>query len=178
MAKILFRISQSIDKLNRFIGEKIAWLSLALVLVFCYDVFMRYFLDSSSASTFELEWHIFSFLFLLSAGYTFLNDGHVRVDVFYDRLGAQSKAYINILGVLFFLFPFAGILLWQGGIFAYNAFVWGEVSGDPGGLPFRFLVKSAIPLSMLLLILQGISLLIQSFFVILKFPYAESASAT
>ena len=160
---IINKIINVIDRANERVGSVTAWLSLILVLVVCYDVFTRYFLKVSSVAVQELEWHLFSILFLLSAGYTLKNDGHVRVDVIYSKLSKKKKAIINIIGSLLLLLPFCLMVIFTSKNFVYSSFQIMETSPDPGGLPARFVLKSFLPISFLFLFLQGIGLFLKSF---------------
>jgi TRAP-type mannitol/chloroaromatic compound transport system permease small subunit len=153
----------SIDTLNSWIGRMVAWVTLGLVVVVFVDVVMRYLFNTSFVFTQELEWHVFAFIFLIGAGYTLLRDGHVRVDIIYQRLGTKGQAWINFIGVVFFLIPGCMMLVITSFKFAYNAWTVMEGSPDPGGIPCRFLVKGAITAGFVLLVLQGISLGFHSF---------------
>jgi len=165
---LILRLSAWVDKLNEWIGRGTAWVSLALVMVVFLDVVMRYAFNKSFVFTQELEWHIFAFIFLIGAGYTLLYDGHVRVDIFYQRFGFRGKAWINLLGVLIFLIPGCLMIIFTSWHFVVRAFVVGEGSPDPGGIPYRFLVKGFIPFGFSLLLLQGISMGIHSLLQILS----------
>jgi len=165
---LILRLSAWVDKLNEWIGRGTAWVSLALVMVVFLDVVMRYAFNKSSVFTQELEWHIFAFIFLIGAGYTLLYDGHVRVDIFYQRFGFKGKAWINLLRVLFFLIPGCLMIVLTSWHFVVRAFVVGEGSPDPGGIPYRFLVKGLIPFGFCLLLIQGISMGIHSLLQILS----------
>jgi len=99
-----------VDGFMERLGRTVSWCSLALVLVVCVDVGLRYLFAVSFVATRELEWHLFALLFLLGAGYTLKHDGHVRVDVFYQRLGPRARAAVNVVGCLLFLFPGSSIL--------------------------------------------------------------------
>jgi len=142
---------------NKKLGECISWLSLALVVVTVYDVTLRYLFSSGSVAAQELEWHLFAFLFLLAAGYTQAIGGHVRVDIIYSRLSKRGKAVVDLLGDLFFLTPFCLLLIWHSIRFVETAYQISETSPDAGGLPFRFIVKAAIPLGFSLLLIQALS---------------------
>ena len=85
-------LSDTIDKINGWVGRGVAWVTLGLVLVVFVDVVMRYLFNTSFVFTQELEWHLFGFIFLIGAGYTLLHDGHVRVDIIYQRLGFKGRA--------------------------------------------------------------------------------------
>lgn len=165
---LILRLSAWIDKLNEWIGRGTSWVSLALVMVVFLDVVMRYAFNKSFVFAQELEWHIFAFIFLIGAGYTLLYDGHVRVDIFYQRLGFKGKAWINLLGVLFFLIPGCLMIIMTSWHFAFRAFVVGEGSPDPGGIPYRFIVKGLIPVGFSMLLLQGLSMGIHSLLQILN----------
>ena len=156
-------ISQTIDRFNDFIGQIISWMALILVLLIGIDVFLRYVFRFSSPAVFELEWHLFAALFLLGAGWTFKNDQHVRVDLFYQKFSEKGKAIVNLLGSLLLLLPFCIVGCFESLDFALNSLNIGETSPDPGGLPARYIIKSCIPISFLLLGLQGISVMLKSF---------------
>lgn len=160
-------ISTTIDRLNTAVGKVVAWATLGMVLVTFTDVVMRYVFNSSYVFTQELEWHLFAFVFLMGAGYTLYVEGHVRVEVFYGKLSKKAKAWINILGVLFLLIPSCIVFIDTGIPFVHSSFAVMESSPDPGGIPYRFILKACIPAGYLLLLLQGLSLGIKSFFVLM-----------
>jgi TRAP-type mannitol/chloroaromatic compound transport system permease small subunit len=166
-------IARFIDRINQWVGNGVAWVTLGLVLVVFVDVVMRYLLNASFVFTQELEWHLFGFIFLIGAGYTLLHDGHVRVDIIYQRLGIKGRAWTNLLGVIFFLIPGCIMVISTSWQFAANSFSMMEGSPDPGGIPFRFIIKGCIPVGFTLLLLQGISLGLHSFMQILGVEKAE-----
>jgi TRAP-type mannitol/chloroaromatic compound transport system permease small subunit len=169
----VLRVVAWIDTLNEWVGRGTAWVSLALVAVVFIDVVMRYAFNKSFVFTQELEWHIFAFIFLIGAGYTLLHDGHVRVDIFYQRFGLKGKAWINLLGVLVFLIPGCLMVIMTSWHFVVRAFVVGEGSPDPGGIPYRFIVKGLIPVGFSLLLLQGLSMGIHSLLQVLNIEKPE-----
>jgi len=171
--KLIQLIVRMIDGLNTKIGHAISWLSTILVLVVCYDVFTRYFLRKSSVAVQELEWHIFAVLFLIGAAYTLKVDGHVRVDVIYTQLSVRGKAWINLLGSLVFLIPFSLLVLWACQGFISMSWMVQETSPDPGGLPYRFLLKAMIPAGFGLVLLQGIAITLRSFCTVIGRPLEE-----
>ncbi|MFP4097117.1 MAG: TRAP transporter small permease subunit [Cyclobacteriaceae bacterium] len=162
MRKTLESVSNFIDGMNEIIGKGVSWLTTALVLLICYDVAARYLFNTSSSGIVELEWHIFSFIFLLGAAYTLKHDKHVRVDVFYQNFSPKAQAWVNLVGTILFLVPFCYITIITSLKFTGNAYAINEGSPDPGGLPARFIVKGAIPLGFLLLLLQAFSLAFRS----------------
>ena len=155
-------LARWIDTLNEWIGRGVAWVTLGLVLVVFIDVVMRYLFNTSFVFTQELEWHLFGFIFLIGAGYTLLHDGHVRVDIIYQRLSHKGRAWVNFFGVLLFLIPGCLMVIDTSWKFTATSFAMLEGSPDPGGIPFRFLLKGCMPVGFTLLLLQGISLGIHS----------------
>ncbi len=160
-------VSRWIDTLNEWVGRGVAWVTLGLVVVVFVDVLMRYILNVSFVFTQELEWHLFGFIFLIGAGYTLLHDGHVRVDIIYQRLGWRGRAWVNLCGVLLFLIPGCIMVISTSWKFTMNSFAILEGSPDPGGIPFRFILKGCIPVGFALLLFQGISLGLHSLMQIL-----------
>jgi TRAP-type mannitol/chloroaromatic compound transport system permease small subunit len=156
------RLLKFIDQMSEYVGKATSWLAIILVLIVCYDVVTRYIFNISSVAVQELEWHIFAVMFLLGATYTLKNDNHVRVDIFYSRLTPKNKAIVNLVGVFVFLVPFCIIILITSFDFVLNSFNVLESSPDPGGLPARYILKSILPISFFLLLLQGISLGLKS----------------
>ena len=148
-----------IDRISEWSGRAIAWLVLALVLLVCYDVAMRYVWQSGSIALQELEWHLFALIFLLGAAYTLKHDEHVRVDLLYSsrRFSKKHRAMVNLSGSVLLLIPFCTLIIYASWPFVATSYAINEVSSDPGGLPYRFLIKAAIPLGFTLLIIQGIS---------------------
>jgi TRAP-type mannitol/chloroaromatic compound transport system permease small subunit len=151
-----------VDKLNTKLGSIISWITVLLVLVVCYDVFTRYFLNISSVAVQELEWHLFAALFLMGAAHTLKNDGHVRVDLFYSKLKPKGKAAINIIGTVLFLIPFCLLVIFSSKNFVLNSFNLKEISPDPGGLPARYILKAVLPVSFFFVLIQSLSLLFKS----------------
>lgn len=167
-------IAAKIDACNEWVGRLVSWVVVLLVAVVFIDVVMRYAANTSFVFTQELEWHLFGFIFLMGAGYTLLYDQHVRVDVVYQRLSERGQAWINVLGCLFFLFPGAILIIYTSFGFAREAFVFMEGSPDPGGIPFRFIIKSCVPLGFLLLLFQGVSMFIRNLGILLTSPSSDT----
>ncbi len=163
-----------IDRINERVGRLVSWWTLLLVGVTFTDVVMRYFFNTSFVFTQELEWHVFAFIFLMGAGYTLKIDGHVRVEVFYGKMSRRGKAWIDLVGVLFFLIPSCALFVKTGIPFVAKSFAIMEGSPDPGGIPFRFLLKACIPAGYALILLQGVSLGIKSLAAIIGLPVEEA----
>ena len=137
-------------------------MSTLLVLVICVDVVVRYLFNATQEWMTEFEWHLFALIFLIGAAYTFKEDAHVRVDLFYNQWSEKTKAWINISGILLLLLPWCLIVIRAAQKYAMNAYRIRESSPDPGGLPARYLIKFAVVIGFLLLLLQALSVLLKS----------------
>lgn len=157
MDKILLQIFRNISRMNDYIGGAASWLTAALVLLVGVDVVYRRLLQDTQTWIMEMEWHLFSLVFLLGAGFAFRHDKHVRVDLFYTKFSPKDKAWTNLIGGLFFLLPWCVVLMVFSLEFAADAFRIREASPDPGGLPARYLIKFSIVLGAFFLFLQGIA---------------------
>jgi TRAP-type mannitol/chloroaromatic compound transport system permease small subunit len=158
--KALLALSRAIDTLNEQVGKLTYWLILAAVLISTGNAIVRYTFDRSSNAWLELQWYLFSFVFLFSAGYTLLHNQHVRIDIITGGLSGRAKAWIDIFGTLFFLAPMAITIMWLSWPVFTDAYRSGEVSTNAGGLlvwPGRLMVPAAF----FLLILQAASELIK-----------------
>ena len=173
----LIQISKWIDTLNEYVGRGVAWVTALLVVIIFVDVIMRYTFNTSFVFVQELEWHLFGFIFLIGAGYTLLHDGHVRVDIIYQRLGSKGRAWVNFIGVLIFLIPGCWMVISTSWKFVMNSFALLEGSPDPGGIPLRFIIKGCIPVGFVLLLLQGISLGIHSLLQLIGLEAAKEEEA-
>jgi TRAP-type mannitol/chloroaromatic compound transport system permease small subunit len=156
----LLAFARFVDSVNNRVGRACSWLILAAVLVSAGNAAIRYAFDISSNAWLEIQWYLFSAVFLFCAGYTLLNNQHVRIDVIAGRLSKRAQAWIDILGTLLFLMPMAVAIMWLSWPVFVDAFQRNEVSTNAGGLiiwPARLM----LPIGFLLLILQGISELIK-----------------
>jgi len=162
---LLRRFSAAVDGLNDFIGAGIRWLVLFMVLVGAFNALARYatrYTDVSLSSNayLDLQWYMFSLIFLLGAAYGVNHDVHVRVDVVYERLSEKVQAWIDLLGTVLFLIPFSILFLWVSWPAVRNSWSIREVSPDPGGLA-RYPIKSMILVCFVLLILQGVAQIVK-----------------
>ena len=162
----LERFTQAIDRLNDRIGSAIQWLALVLVLVGAFNALARYAarytsVSLSSNAYLDLQWYLFSLIFLLGAAYGLNHDYHVRVDVIYSRMGRRARAWIDLLGTVLFLIPFSVVMLWVSWPPVLRSWSILEASSDPGGLP-RYPIKTVILFSFTLLLLQAASQAIKS----------------
>jgi len=176
----LLRIASVIDKIGALFLKISSWLCLILVLLTAEQVLARYLFNESSIAMQELEWHLFGAIFLLAAANTFCVDQHVRVDIFQSRFSPKVKSIVEITCILFLLLPVCYALIFYGINFVEMALSFssmsespdagfldkyiliGERSPDPGGLPARWIMRSVIPLSGAMLLLQGCSQIIKN----------------
>lgn len=156
---LALNIVNIIETISEWTGRGTSWLVVGMVALIGYDVAMRYLFKSGSVALQELEWHLFALIFLLGASYTLKHDDHVRIDIFYRSrwVNARWRAWIDLLGSLFLLSPFCLLVIVSSWPFVHDAYVFGEGSPDPGGLPYRFLLKAAIPVGFSLLLIQGLA---------------------
>ncbi len=159
--RFVLTLAAGIDRLNRGFGWAAALLCGSMVAVGAMNALARYYekgagLRISSTAYVELQWYLFSLVILLGSPHALACNSHVRVDVFYGRLGDRGKVWIDLVGTLVFLLPFCAFALVVCWPSVANSWVVLEVSPDPGGLP-RYPLKSAILVGFALLFLQGIS---------------------
>lgn len=166
----LQRLAQRIDRWQRRLGETVAWLTLLMVGVTFAVVALRYVFDVGWIAVQESVIWMHACVLLLTMGYTLALDQHVRVDVFYQKFSVRGQAWVNLLGVVFLLWPTAGLIGF--GSFDYVAASWqvAEGSSQAGGLPGLFLLKSLLPVAATLLAIQGLSMALNSLLILLKRP--------
>ncbi|MEO8132978.1 MAG: TRAP transporter small permease subunit [Betaproteobacteria bacterium] len=160
--KALLRLSGLIDRLNEFVGKWIAWLVLAAVIVSAANAVVRKAFNVGSNSFLEIQWYFFSAVFLLCSGYTLLRNEHVKIDVLLHLYSKRKQIWIDIVGIVFFLFPFVVAVIVLSWPLALTAYQTGEMSQNAGGL-IRWPVFMLLPAGFILLGLQGISELIKRF---------------
>lgn len=158
--KIFLALSRGIDSLNTHVGKAVTWLTLIVVFVSAGNAVVRKAFSVSSNAWLELQWYMFGAIFLLAAGYTFLRNEHVRVDVLAHHFSKRTQIKIEIFGVLFFLLPVCLLIFWLSIPVFYQSFVQHELSSNAGGL-IRWPAKLLIPVGFFLLILAGVSHLIK-----------------
>jgi TRAP-type mannitol/chloroaromatic compound transport system permease small subunit len=160
MMNQLLKLSRAIDWLNDRIGGALKWLVLAAVLVSAGNATSRYMLDIASNAWLELQWYLFSAVFLLCAGYTLRHNEHIRIDVVNSHLSTRTQMWIDVFGLVFFLIPMTVIIMWLSWPIFVNAYESGEVSVNAGGL-IRWPARLMVPVGFFLLLIQGISELIK-----------------
>ncbi len=159
---MLLRLEILFDRFSDVMGWIAGALNLVMLVNVFYDAIMRYFFSTGSIALQEMEWHLFAMVFLFGIAYGLKEDGHVRVDVLYDRFSPRWKAIVNIAGTVLFLLPLS-VLIIEGSVwYVQEAYKSGEVSGDPGGLPYRWLIKLVIPASFVFLVVSAIGFIIHN----------------
>jgi len=159
---LLQKAESLINRYSEALGKFTALLFILLLCNVFYDVIMRYLFNDVSIGMQEMEWHLYAAIFLLGIPYTLYKEGHVRVDIFYDTLTPRKQAWIDLLGTIFLLIPFSILVAKYGIDFTIESFELGERSGDPGGLPYRWLIKAVIPFAFISITLSGIGMLLKS----------------
>ncbi len=160
MMKLCLGLSRAIDAINERIGHLVYWLVLIMVLVSSANAVSRYALSMASNAWLELQWYLFSAVFLLCAGYTLLHNEHIRIDVVASLFSRRTQLWIDVFGMTFFLLPLAVYMTWSSWPVFMNAWNSGEVSASAGGL-IRWPARLLVPAGFLLLTLQGVSELIK-----------------
>jgi len=158
--KSLLAVSRAIDALNEHVGRLAYWLILVAVLISSGNALVRYSLNMSSNAWLEIQWYLFSAVFLFCAGYTLLHNQHVRIDIVSGLFSKRVQTWIEVLGTVFFLLPMAVAILWMSWPVFLDAYQSNEVSTNAGGLTI-WPARLMLPVGFALLILQGLSELIK-----------------
>ena len=156
------KLTRGLDAINERVGRAVAWCTLAMVILQALVVVLRYVFAVGSIPLQESIWYLHGIVFMLGAGYTLLHGGHVRIDIFYRGATPKRRALIDAIGVVFFLFPLCVVTFDLAWPYVMNAWRVKETSSEASGLPFIYLLKTIIPLTLALLAIQGASLLIKS----------------
>jgi TRAP-type mannitol/chloroaromatic compound transport system permease small subunit len=153
-------MSRGIDAFTRWTGKRLAWLILVAVVVSATNAIVRKVFDTSSNSWLELQWVLFSIVFLLCSPWTLLDNEHIRIDIVNNMLPKPVRNIIDIIGHVFFLLPLTIVMIITGIPFFLRSFEINEQSGNAGGLP-QWPAKSLIMIGFAFLLAQGISELIK-----------------
>ena len=156
----LLKLSRGIDAFTRWTGKRLAWLILVAVIVSAVNAIVRKAFDTSSNSWLELQWVLFSVVFLLCSPWTLLDNEHIRIDIVNNALPKTVRNIIDIVGHVFFLLPLCVVMIITGGPFFMRSYEIGEQSGNAGGLP-QWPTKSLIIIAFAFLLVQGVSELIK-----------------
>lgn len=153
--------SAAIDRVVGAIGRGVSYIWAVLLAVIVINVLLRYVFSEGRIELEEMQWHLYSVGFLLGLSFAYQEDAHIRVDVLHERFKDQTKAWIELYGIVLFVLPFIALVLIFAVPFVASSYALGEVSPSPGGLPLRWLIKAALPLGFGLLLLSVISRLLR-----------------
>ena len=157
---LLLAFSRRVDWVTEKIGKSVGWLLLAAVLISAGNALIRKMFDLSSNAFLEAQWYLFGAVFMLGAGYVFLHDQHVRIDVMSSRFSRRTQMLVDVLGIVFFLLPLCVFVVWTSLPSLQTAIMTKEVSANPGGL-LRWPVYALVPLGFAMLAVQSVSELIK-----------------
>ena len=156
----LLALSRAIDAVTERVGRIVYWLVLVVVLISAANASVRKLFNYSSNAYLEIQWYLFSVIFLFGAGYTLLRNDHVRIDIIQGKLSARAQNWIDVVGIVLFLWPMSIIIMWLSWPLFVDSFARNEVSTNAGGLivwPARLMV----PIGFALLLMQSVSELIK-----------------
>jgi len=156
------------DKVSKFFMLISGFALVVLTLVVTYDVVMRKLFSAGSIALQEFEWHLYDVVFLFGIAYTLSKDKHVRVDIFYDKFPFKLKKIINIFSLIVFVVPLATLIIIESIPFIQMSLEQNEGSGDPGGLPYRWIIKSTIFIASVIVWLQSAGELRKQVYMLIK----------
>lgn len=168
----LTRMADRLEGAVDFVGRAVAWVSLAMVVVVAVNVILRYLFHVGPVSMQELEWHLMSPIALIGMSYAMRHGDHVRVDIFYDKMSPQTRRWIDLVAAALTL-VIAVVVIELAIWFVKESFDVGEVSPDPGGLKYRWLLKSIIPFGFLLLAVQALAQMLRTGALILRGDHGQ-----
>jgi TRAP-type mannitol/chloroaromatic compound transport system permease small subunit len=162
--------SNFVDNLIIRLGNMVSWIWLVLLAVIVLNVVMRYMFSQGRIEFEEIQWHLYSIGFLLGLSYGFVTDSHIRVDVVREKLSPTTQAWIELYGILLLLLPFVVLVLFATVPLISYSYSTGEVSEAPGGLPFRWVIKSFLAVGFLFLLLSVTARLSRVFCFLFSWP--------
>ncbi len=159
--RALLRFDELIETWIVLIGRIAAWLAIFLMIVIVFDVVTRRFFVLGSTKLQDLEWHLHAVLFLFCFGYAYYKDAHVRIDLVRERLSARTQLWIELIGCLLFLLPYTFIVIYYGVDWWHRSFIQNEMSESATGLPYRWIIKAALPIGFVILMMSGFGMAIR-----------------
>ena len=166
-------LAKQLGLINEWTGRAVAWLTLLMVIVTFMVVALRYGFDLGFIAMQESVIYLHALNFMLGAAYTLKHEAHVRVDIFYQKMGPRGRAWVDVFGTLFLMLPVCGFIFWTSWDYVAAAWAVQETSGEAGGLPFVYLLKSTLILMPWLLIIQGIVIILSSALILQGKPLRE-----
>jgi TRAP-type mannitol/chloroaromatic compound transport system permease small subunit len=173
----LARVADGLAGIAIAAGRVGAWACIPLIALIIVDVISRRFFGTGSTTLQELQWHLHALLFLSALGYAYIRNAHVRVDMVRENLSTRTQLLLEVGGFALILAPFYLIMIWYGAQLAWISFQQGEGSPNPGGLPHWWIIKSALPLGMLLVLIAGAAIAIRSVLVLYGPPALRERAA-
>lgn len=168
------RITDVLEAIVEFFGRYSSFIWIVLMLLVVGNVLLRYMIGTNFVALEELQWHLFAIGFMIALSYCFLHDGHVRVDVWAEHFQPRTRAIVEIIGIVVLFLPFCYLILTYAYPFVERSYRLNEVSAAPGGLPYRWLIKSVILLAFGLLFMAGLARAIRAFAFLTGFPAASN----
>ncbi len=156
------RISRVLDGFVKGVGDIVSWLWVVLVLVIVVNVVLRYVFGRGLIELEEAQWHIYAIGWLVGLSYCVVNDSHIRIDILHERFSLRTKAWIDFIGILFFLIPYTLVVLRYTPEWIEYSFRTDEISDAPGGLAYRWAIKSALFIGYALLLIAAISRMLRA----------------
>ena len=163
-------LSFRLDAMIAFTGKLLSWLWVVTIAVVLTNVFSRFILGRGSIALEELSWHFFGATMIMTLAYAIVTDDHVRVDVLRERFSLRLMAWVELLGITLLMLPLMYFITEQLIEYAYRSFEQGEASQSPSGLPYRFILKSTLPIGMILMTVAFVSRLLRCTTYLFKFP--------
>jgi TRAP-type mannitol/chloroaromatic compound transport system permease small subunit len=164
------RLSRTIDGTIRSIGKIVSWVWIVLLLVIVFNVVLRYLFSEGRIEFEEIQWHLYSVGFLFGLPFAFVTDSHIRVDVLRERFSDQTRAWIELYGLLLLFFPFVLFVIINAFPFISYSYTTSEISEAPAGLPYRWLIKGVLLIGFFMLFVAGISRLSRVFCYLFGWP--------
>ena len=162
IANIFLVISQKITYLLTKIGMIGAWLTIPLIGIIIFDIITRRFLVLGSTKLQEMEWHLHTMIFFLALGFAYTRNAHVRIEVVREKFSLELKSWLEVTGCVLFLIPYTIMIIYFGLDFVERSFALNEVSSALTGLSHRWIIKSFVPIGMVLLWLGGCAVLLRN----------------
>ena len=173
---IFYKLSEVVDLINEKIGRSAIWITLLVAVISAGNAIVRYAFSWSSNALLEIQWYLFSAIFLLCGGYVFLKNEHIRIDIIFSKLSKKAQSYIDIFGIILFLMPVISILLYFSWFAFMTAWQTNEVSSNAGGL-IRWPVRALLPVGCFLLLMQSFSELIKRIRFLLEYDNFNSKNS-
>ncbi|UZE95710.1 TRAP transporter small permease subunit [Alkalimarinus alittae] len=171
----LLKTIHAIDQFTEHTGRTISWLNIAMVVLTCLTVIMRYVFNHSSIIAQESIMYLHASIFLIASAYTLKHDEHVRVDIFYHRLSPKAKATVNLLGTILLLIPVIGFIGWSSWPYIESSWRIYETSQEAAGVPLVYLLKSLILAMVAVMLLQALAEILRSITILTGIEVEHSA---